>query len=195
MPFSTQTTGDMLNWYFTTGAAPTRPTTWFASLHTANPGNTGASELTATNGYARQSVGTMTITSSNQASNAGTVSFTASGGAWATVSYAGLWTASTAGNFLAGMQLVQQGTNYALAAVGVVAGGSGYVVNDTVTVVTGVTATVTAVATGVVTGLKVATAGSVAASSLPTEPVATTGGTGTGLTVDTFWTQATSTYT
>ena len=50
------------------------------------------------NGYARQSA-TFTVSGST-ASNAGTVTFTASGGAWTTATHVAICSASTAGNVL-----------------------------------------------------------------------------------------------
>lgn len=203
MPLASGLVNNMLNWAFTTTSSfsPARPAAWYASLHTGNPGGTGANELTSgtATGYVRQST-TLGAASGQQISNSGAVSFTA-GGTWPSVSYAGLWDASSAGNFLAGMQLVQQGTSYGLAAAGIVAGGSGYVAGDVgkqpAVGSTSATVTITAVSGGAVTGVQVGAAGSVAAGSLPTEPVSTSGGgtTGSGLTLDTFWQQSTTSYT
>ncbi len=47
----------LLNWAFTDAEAPTRPNAWYISLHTGDPGESGANELSSgTNkaGYARQ---------------------------------------------------------------------------------------------------------------------------------------------
>lgn len=72
----------------------------YASLHTANPGSTGASELSAT-GYARVAVNMIPI-DPQIISNDANVSFgPASGGDWTEVSYWGLWDAVSGGNFVA----------------------------------------------------------------------------------------------
>ena len=71
--FTSGTEEDILDWYFTTGSAPTRPTAWWASLFSTIPSanaGTGGTEISYT-GYARQSIGTMTRTS--QTMNPGAV--------------------------------------------------------------------------------------------------------------------------
>lgn len=86
-------------------------TTVYMSLHTADPGETGASELTG-GSYARQT------TAFNAASNpAGTsqntaaVTFAAMPAA--TVTHLGLWDAATSGNFLWGGPLTASKTTTA----------------------------------------------------------------------------------
>lgn len=70
----------------------------FASVHTANPGSTGASEVTGGSpAYARKAV---TWSSGTTGTVTATVTFDIPSGT--TISYAGLWTASTAGTFLDG---------------------------------------------------------------------------------------------
>lgn len=74
----------------------------YISLHTADPGTTGASEVTGT-GYAR---GSSTFAASSSGSSAGSqASVTAPTGATTAVTYVGVWTASTAGTFLCGIAL------------------------------------------------------------------------------------------
>ena len=82
----------------------TNPTTWYLALHTANPGTVGqTNELTiGTHGYARQAItwgaddGTPDFITLNTAE----MTFTASGGDWAEVSYFTINDALTAGNCL-----------------------------------------------------------------------------------------------
>jgi len=104
MSLSNQAENDMLNWYFTNDAAPTRPTAWYVSLHTADPGDTGASELTGATGYARPVVTNGFSTSTTGAiSNDAQLQFTNSGGsAWTTVTHFGVWSAVTVGTFYGG---------------------------------------------------------------------------------------------
>ena len=74
----------------------------FVSLHTANPGNTGASEIsTSGTGYARQSA-TFTNSGNNPttAANTGVVTYPEATSSWGTVTHFGLWTAATGGTFL-----------------------------------------------------------------------------------------------
>jgi hypothetical protein len=85
------------------------PTTWFASLHTANPaddGQTAGEVSTTTSGYARQTItwntltafGSLTVDTASTASNSALITFGPSAGAsaaWGTITYAGVWTSST----------------------------------------------------------------------------------------------------
>jgi hypothetical protein len=97
---------DMLvTWMFTDATAPTRPTAWYAALHTADPGETGtASEvLVGTDAdYVRKSVTFADpATGSGQVLSEGAVTWTvdtASGGY--TVTHLSIWTASTSGTCL-----------------------------------------------------------------------------------------------
>lgn len=86
-------------------AAWTAPTGLYASLHTGDPGETGANEVTG-NGYARVSIG---IGSSNWTRSGGTVdndnAITFTGPTpsdWGTVTHFGLWDAASVGNFIGG---------------------------------------------------------------------------------------------
>ena len=74
----------------------------FVSLHTADPGDTGAGEVVGTP-YARQSV-TFVAAGSNPtiASNNAVVQFPTATNSWGTISYFGLWSAVTVGTFLGG---------------------------------------------------------------------------------------------
>lgn len=75
--------------------AYTGPSTLYVSLHTADPGATGASEVSG-GSYARQAV-TFAAPSGGTASNSGVLNFT--GMPAVTVTHISLWDASTAGTF------------------------------------------------------------------------------------------------
>ena len=77
-------------------------TSRFLSMHSADPGNTGTSEISG-NAYARQSV-TFTKTGNNPtvAANNAVVQFPTATGNWGMISYFGIWSAVTAGTFLGG---------------------------------------------------------------------------------------------
>jgi hypothetical protein len=75
-------------------------TTAYVSLHTADPGDAGASEVSG-NAYARMGPVVFANAGNNPtvASNSAIVTFPAATGLWGTVSYFGVWDAATAGNF------------------------------------------------------------------------------------------------
>lgn len=91
----------LLDWLMTTGTA-TRPTAWYVALYTAAPSDSGGGTEVSTGGYARQSVTFAAATSpGGTTSNTGTVSFTASGADYGTVTHIGIHSAvSGAGNLL-----------------------------------------------------------------------------------------------
>ncbi len=84
-----------------TATAYTGPATLYLSLHTNDPGVTGANELTG-GSYARQTIA-FNIPVSQVTNNSGPVAFLSLPAA--SVAYVGLWTASTGGSFLWGGQL------------------------------------------------------------------------------------------
>lgn len=90
----------LLDWSMTTGSA-TRPTAWYVALYTAAPDDTGGGTEVSTGGYARQSV-TFGAASSpgGTTSNSNTVSFTASGAGYGTVSHIGIFDNVSGGNLL-----------------------------------------------------------------------------------------------
>ena len=89
----------VLTWLFTASAA-TRPSSWFTSLHTADPTEVGNVGELSGNGYARQS--TAFTISANEASNTGTLTFGPNTGSnWGTVSHVSVWDAVSTGNCLA----------------------------------------------------------------------------------------------
>lgn len=78
----------------------------YVSLHTADPGNTGASEASGT-GYARVAAGTFTVSGGNPstANNDAAVDFPVAGGSWGTITHYGIWSAVSGGTFLGGEAL------------------------------------------------------------------------------------------
>jgi len=80
----------LLDWLMTTGSA-TRPTAWYVALYTAAPSDSGGGTEVSGSGYSRQAV-TFDAASSpgGTTSNAGVVSFTASGGSFGTVTHIGI---------------------------------------------------------------------------------------------------------
>lgn len=76
----------------------------YVSLHTADPGATGASEVPATNNYSRKQTAPAdwNAAGSKSATNANVLTFATPSGSWGTITHAGLWTASTGGTFIAG---------------------------------------------------------------------------------------------
>lgn len=90
----------MLKWAFTADSV-TRPTTWYAQLHTGDPGAAGTSNvLPLTNGHSRQAI---TLAESGQnASNTNKLTFgPVTGSDWAAATHLSIWDASTSGTFYA----------------------------------------------------------------------------------------------
>lgn len=114
--FSDYLEGAILDFYFkrTTTPFATAPTTVYVSLHSGDPGDTGASELsTGTGSYARASITTDTNNSTNTQFNAkgtsgaastitnkATITFPTATANWAAATFFGIWDASTAGNLI-----------------------------------------------------------------------------------------------
>lgn len=102
----TNTAEDMLvKWMFTNATTPTRPTAWYAALHTADPGEAGtASEVVVGTDahYVRKSVTFADpVTDSGQVLSEGAVTWTVdTASAGYTVTHLSIWTASTAGTCL-----------------------------------------------------------------------------------------------
>lgn len=102
MAISTFAGNLVLDWLLDNTAA-TRPTAWYLSLHTGDPGLTGANELvTGTDAdYVRKAITFAAAASLAKATDAG-VTWTANAGATPyIVTHIGIWDALTAGNFLA----------------------------------------------------------------------------------------------
>lgn len=90
----------ILDWLMTTGSA-TRPTAWYIGLFTAAPSDSGGGTEVSGSGYSRQSVTFAAATSpGGTTDNTGSVSFTASGGDWGSITHIGIFDASTSGNLL-----------------------------------------------------------------------------------------------
>lgn len=89
---------NLLNKWLMTNNAATRPTAWYVALYTAAPSDSGGGTEVSTGGYARQSA-TFTVTN-DVASNSGTISFTASGASWGTITHIGIFDAVSGGNLL-----------------------------------------------------------------------------------------------
>jgi hypothetical protein len=84
------------------------PANVYVSLHTGNPGLTGASEHGATAAYARQVIG---FGAGNPASNAAEVRFPqATSDYSAAITHFGVWDAVSGGNFLGGAALTTSRT-------------------------------------------------------------------------------------
>ena len=95
-----------VKWAFTAESA-TRPAAWFASLHTADPGLTGADEVDTTTddtAYTRETVTFDDTAVDGQVKNNITVTFPAAAAVAAsyTDTHFGVWDAVTGGNFLGG---------------------------------------------------------------------------------------------
>jgi hypothetical protein len=84
------------------GQAYTVPTTIYLSLHTADPGTTGASEVTG-GSYARQAMA-LNAAANKVTANTAAESFT--GMPAATVTHVGIWDSLTTGIFICGGALV-----------------------------------------------------------------------------------------
>jgi hypothetical protein len=110
---STYLADGILNHLLRAVAFPTIPATIYWSLHTGDPGLTGASEVASVGAYARVALvrGTgvfdapSTSSANRQSANSGTITFPAPTGTWGVCTYVGLWDASTGGNFLIGFAL------------------------------------------------------------------------------------------
>lgn len=85
-------------------AAVTRPTAWHISLHTGDPGTTGANEVVVGTDadYVRKSA-TFAAASGGQKSNAGAYTWTADVAATSyNVTHIGVWDSASGGTFLVG---------------------------------------------------------------------------------------------
>lgn len=97
----------LMNWLRGT-TFPAAPANVYASLHTADPGETGASEHGATAGYTRKIIG---FGAGNPASNAAIVEYAqASTNYSAAITHFGVWDALSGGNFLGGSILTNSRT-------------------------------------------------------------------------------------
>jgi hypothetical protein len=99
----TNTANLLLNWLLTAGAV-TRPTTFYLSLHTADPGATGANELlTSVDASYVRKVATFGTASAEAASTTSSETWTAASNSTThSITHVGIWDAASAGNFLMG---------------------------------------------------------------------------------------------
>lgn len=88
--------------YLMTATSVTRPTAWYVALYTGAPSDSGGGTEVSGSGYSRQSVTWATATGAGgTTSNTNAPSFTASGGAFGTVTHIGIHSASSgSGNLL-----------------------------------------------------------------------------------------------
>lgn len=109
---STYLADAILNHLFRAVAFPTIPASVYVSLHTGDPGLTGASEVSG-GSYARVAVtrstsafdAPSTASTNRQSANSAAITFPAPTGTWGTVTHVGVWDASSGGNFLYGAAL------------------------------------------------------------------------------------------
>jgi hypothetical protein len=85
--------------HFLGTASTSAPANVYLSLHTANPDEDGSGTEVSGNGYSRNIVTFASASGGSAASNS-VEEFTASGGAFGTVSHFGIWDASSSGNML-----------------------------------------------------------------------------------------------
>ena len=88
------------------GTAYTAPTTWYVGLHTSASSDSAAGTEVSGGAYARQSA-TFSVsgTSPTEAATTAAIEFPVATSSWGTVTYAGVYDASTGGNLLAYAQL------------------------------------------------------------------------------------------
>lgn len=204
----TQFARDLGLTFLGTAATATRPTTWAVSLHTGFPGDTGTSILNefvggSSTGYVRTQLtgGNALALSSHILQNSGALTIGPATGTWQTATWMGICDAVSAGDLLAYMELSQSGATFFLAGAQFANPGSGYAVNEVVTLTSGGGATITvdAVATvngvaGVITQWHVTAHGSL--SAIPANPMASTAsGSGTGATWLATWLEAPQAFT
>ena len=110
MPFSDYQEKRTLDNVFGAVAA-TPAATYFISLHTGAPGQTGINEIASANAYARVSVTNNATNfpasagSPASKSNGAVISFPTPSGSWGTATSFGIWDAATVGNYVGGAAL------------------------------------------------------------------------------------------
>lgn len=108
--YSTWLAHAIIDWIFRNASAPSLGTDVYFSLHTGDPGQTGATEVSAggygrvgkTRGTAQFGVGgaDTAVTTGGAISNRTQIDFGTPSANWGTITDAGLWTLSSGGNFL-----------------------------------------------------------------------------------------------
>ena len=88
--------------YLMTATSVTRPTAWYVGLYTGAPSDSGGGTEVSTGGYERKTVAWATATGAGgTTSNTDAPTWTASGGAFGTVTHIGIHSAATgSGNLL-----------------------------------------------------------------------------------------------
>lgn len=110
----------MLNAVLTAGAL-TRPSAWWVGLHTADPGETGATAEVTGGAYQRTSA-TFGTATTGSTSNTGAINFPSATAAWGTVTHVTIWDAQSGGNCLwsgphnPASQVIPSGATYSMAA-------------------------------------------------------------------------------
>lgn len=103
---STYLGNELLDHVFKVGAAFGQPTNIAISLHTGDPGLTGANEHGATAAYARVVMNVWDVAASRATQNTNAITFAqATANYSAQITHFGLWDAASAGNFLGGAAL------------------------------------------------------------------------------------------
>ncbi len=87
--------------YLMTAESVTRPTAWYVALYTGAPSDAGGGTEVSGGGYARKTVTWATATGTGgTTSNSNAPTWTASGGAFGTVTHIGIHDAVSSGNLL-----------------------------------------------------------------------------------------------
>ena len=94
----------VLNWLLTSSSV-TRPSAWYVGLYASGnqPSDSASGTELSGNAYARQSVA-FSVTN-NVASNSATLTFPTATASWGTITFAGIFDASSGGNLIAYAQL------------------------------------------------------------------------------------------
>ena len=103
--FSNDTENSLLNYLFAGSAISYANGNFYVSLHTGDPGETGANEVaTSVAGYARKNHTSWTTSTAGTLSNNGDITFDTITDASdsATVTHVGIWTAASSGTFICG---------------------------------------------------------------------------------------------
>ena len=85
--------------HFLGTASTSAPSNVYLALHTADPTDAGSGAEVSGNGYSRQAI-TFAAASNGSSSSNTAEEFTASCGAFGTITHFGIWDASTSGNLL-----------------------------------------------------------------------------------------------
>jgi len=106
--FSNYLEGLFMDWLFEGSAIATKANV-YVSLHTGDPGDTGANEKAVAGSYARVTAAPASWQGTEGArENSAEIAFPAASADWGTITYFGLWDAASAGNFLGGGSLSLQ---------------------------------------------------------------------------------------